>query len=152
VFPKSRAPIFHVIIGEQSRCRTFRACMGRAAPGAKRTDACVNKTLLPGGLMDHGSQSPPPDDIEALRRRDCRAWEGLYNSQWEPLCAFIRAQLGEASAATVEPEEVALEVFCRAYTEITRFRGEARLETWLRSIARHTVMAMVRELSPERRP
>ena len=102
--------------------------------------------------MDQGSRFNATEILEALRQHDRRTWEDLYNAQWEPLCAFIRVQLGEALACKVDPEDVAQEVFCRAYSSITRFRGEARLETWLRSIAQHTIIAIVRELSFERQP
>jgi RNA polymerase sigma factor (sigma-70 family) len=102
--------------------------------------------------MDQGSRLSATENLEALRRHDRRAWEDLYNAQWEPLCAFIRVQLGESLASRFDPEDVAQEVFCRAYSSIARFRGEARLETWLRSIARHTIIAIVREPSFERQP
>ena len=122
------------------------------ARGETRERICQQDITLRGELMDRSSRLPLSDDIEALRRRDRQAWEALYDAQWVPLCAFIRAQLGDALVCTVQPEEVAQEVFCRAYSEITRFRGEARLETWLRSIALHAVMAGVREPHTERRP
>ncbi|HEX2277662.1 MAG TPA: sigma factor [Gammaproteobacteria bacterium] len=102
--------------------------------------------------MDHGSRFNATEILEALRQHDRRTWEDLYNAQWEPLCAFIRVHLGEALACRVDPEDIAQEVFCRAYSSITRFRGEARLETWLRSIAHHTITAIVRERSLERQP
>jgi RNA polymerase sigma-70 factor (ECF subfamily) len=35
-------------------------------------------------------------------------------------------------------------VFCRAYAGIERFRGEARLGTWLRSIAQHAIVDAAR--------
>lgn len=87
-----------------------------------------------------------------MRQHDRRTWDDLYNVQWEPLCAFIRVQPGEALACRVDPEDVTQEVFCRAYSGITRFRGEARLETWLRSTAQHTIIAFVREPSFVRQP
>lgn len=87
-----------------------------------------------------------------MRQHDLRTWEDLYKGQWEPLYALIRVQLGEALACVVDPEDVAQEVFCRAYSRISRFRGEARLETWLRSIAQHTVTAIVRNPRFERQP
>jgi DNA-directed RNA polymerase specialized sigma24 family protein len=102
--------------------------------------------------MDQGSRFNATEILEALRQHDRRTWEDLYNSQWEPLCAFIRGQLGEDLACAVDPQDVAQEVFCRAYSGIARFRGEARLETWLRSIAQHTIMDIIREPSSERRP
>jgi DNA-directed RNA polymerase specialized sigma24 family protein len=102
--------------------------------------------------MDQGSRFNAAETLDALRQHDRRTWEDLYNAQWEPLCVFIRAQLGEAFACAVDPEEVAQEVFCRAYSNISRFRGEALLETWLRSIAQHTITAIVRDPGFERQP
>ena len=43
-----------------------------------------------------------------------------------------------------DSEDLAQEVFCRAYAGIDRFRGEARLGTWLRSIAHHIIVDTAR--------
>jgi DNA-directed RNA polymerase specialized sigma24 family protein len=102
--------------------------------------------------MRYNSYPPQLYDIEALRRRDRQAWEYLYEAQWGPLCAFSRAQLAKHHPCEIAPEEIVQEVFCRAYSEIKRFRGEARLETWLRSIALRVVTAEGWEHHPERRP
>ena len=102
--------------------------------------------------MDQESCFNAAEILEALHAHDRRTWDDLYNMAWEPLRAFIRAQLGEALASRVDPEDVAQEVFCRAYSGITRFRGDARPETWLRSIAHQTTMAIVREPNFERQP
>ena len=102
--------------------------------------------------MDQGSRFNTTEILEALRQHDRRTWEDLYNAQWEPLCAFIRVHMGEALACRVDPEDVAQEVFCRAYSGITRFRGEAQLETWLRSIAYHAIIAIAREPTLDGQP
>jgi hypothetical protein len=66
-------------------------------------------------MMDQGGRSNTAEILEALRRHDRRTWEDLYNSQWWPLCAFIRVQLGEALTCAIDPQDVAQGVFCRAY-------------------------------------
>jgi DNA-directed RNA polymerase specialized sigma24 family protein len=102
--------------------------------------------------MNQGSRFNATETLQALRQHDRRTWENPYNAEWEPLCAYIRMQLGEALTCGIDPEDVAQEVFCCAYSNITHFRGEAHLETWLRSIARHIIIAIVQEPNFKRQP
>lgn len=89
--------------------------------------------------------------LEALRNRDPEAWRALYEEQWRPLCAFIRARLAHSPNGQTESEELAQEVLCRAYTSIIQFRGEAQIETWLRTIAQYALIDAVRAAQRERR-
>ena len=50
-----------------------------------------------------------------------------------------------------DSEDLAQEVLCRAYTGISRFRGEALLETWLLSIAHYAIIDAARAAGRERR-
>lgn len=59
--------------------------------------------------------------------------------------------VSQSSNAQTDSEDVAQEVLCRAYTGITRFRGEALLETWLQSIAQHAIIDAARPAERERR-
>jgi RNA polymerase sigma-70 factor (ECF subfamily) len=101
--------------------------------------------------MRQRSQFNTPELLEALRNRDPDAWRAFYEEQWRPLCAFIRARLSQSPNAQADSEDVAQEVLCRAYTGITRFRGEARLETWLQSIAQYSLIDAARAAGRDRR-
>jgi RNA polymerase sigma factor (sigma-70 family) len=89
--------------------------------------------------------------LEALRNRDPEAWKAFYEEQWRPLCAFIRARLSQSPNGQADSEELAQEVLCRAYTGITRFRGEAQLETWLQTIAQYAIIDALRAAQREHR-
>ena len=97
------------------------------------------------------SQFNTPEFLETLRNRDPDAWRAFYEEQWRPLCAFIRARLSHSPNGQADSEELAQEVLCRAYTGITHFRGEAQLETWLRTIAQYAIIDAVRAAQRERR-
>jgi RNA polymerase sigma-70 factor (ECF subfamily) len=92
-----------------------------------------------------------PELLQALRNRDPDAWRALYEAQWQPLCAFIRARLARSLNGHPDSEELAQEVFCRAYMSIINFRGEAQIETWLRTIAQCAIIDAVRAAQRERR-
>jgi RNA polymerase sigma-70 factor, ECF subfamily len=94
--------------------------------------------------MDQISKFDTPEILALLRRRDRQVWEELYESQWDPVCAFIRTKLRHSPNSQMDAEEIAQEVFVRAYSGITHFRGEARLATWLKSIAHHAIVDSIR--------
>jgi RNA polymerase sigma factor (sigma-70 family) len=94
--------------------------------------------------MPKPSRFNTPELLDGLRRHDRQAWEAFYEEQWEPLCRFIQARLHDQTNGAMDSEDVAQEVLCRAYTGIGRFRGEASLGTWLRSIAQHVIVDTAR--------
>ena len=94
--------------------------------------------------MCKASRFDTPELLDGLRRRDRQAWEAFYEEQWGPLCRFIRARLHEYANGQADSEDLTQEAFCRAYAGIDRFRGEARLGTWLRSIAQHVIVDAAR--------
>jgi RNA polymerase sigma factor (sigma-70 family) len=97
--------------------------------------------------MPQPSRFNNPNLLDRLRNRDPQVWEALYEEQWDPLCRFIRVHLPDGANDGVDSEDLAQEVFCRAYTGISHFRGEACLETCLKSIAQHVIIDMVRMAS-----
>lgn len=97
--------------------------------------------------MNEPSRFNTPELLDGLRRRDRQAWETFYDEQWEPLRRFIQARLPDKANSQVDSEDLAQEVLCRAYTGIRRFRGDASLWTWLRSIAQHVIVDTVRTSS-----
>jgi|Tabmets5t2r1_1033131.scaffolds.fasta_scaffold87278_1 RNA polymerase sigma-70 factor (ECF subfamily) len=94
--------------------------------------------------MQEPSRFNTPELLDGLRRGDRQVWEAFYHEQWEPLCRFIQARLPDKANSQADSEDLAQEVFCRAYTGISRFRGEASLRTWLRSIAQHVIVDAMR--------
>jgi len=76
----------------------------------------------------------PPDEpalVARLRAGDGRAFEELVRLYQHRVFGVAARMLGNAA----EAEEVAQEVFLRAYRAIADFRGEAKLSTWLYAIA-----------------
>lgn len=97
--------------------------------------------------MQEPSRFHTPELLDGLRRGDRQVWEAFYHEQWEPLCRFIQARLPDKANSQADSEDLAQEVLCRAYTGISRFRGEASLWTWLRSIAQHVIVDTMRTVS-----
>jgi RNA polymerase sigma factor (sigma-70 family) len=102
-------------------------------------------------MMDKASRFDTPEFVDGLRRRERQVWEALYKEEWEPLCRFIQTRLHDHANRQVDSEDLAQEVLCRAYTGINRFRGEASVGTWLRSIAHHVIVDAARTASLLRR-
>jgi RNA polymerase sigma-70 factor (ECF subfamily) len=101
--------------------------------------------------MSKPSRFNTPELLTGLRKRDRQVWEAFYEEQWGPLCRFIEARLPDCANGQVDSEDLAQEVLCRAYMGISRFRGEASLATWLRSIAQHVIIDTVRTASLRQR-
>jgi RNA polymerase sigma factor (sigma-70 family) len=102
-------------------------------------------------MMYKASRFDTPEFIDGLRRRERQVWEALFEEEWEPLCRFIQTRLHDHANGQVDSEDLAQEVLCRAYTGINRFRGEASVCTWLRSIAHHVIVDAARTASLRRR-
>jgi RNA polymerase sigma-70 factor (ECF subfamily) len=101
--------------------------------------------------MYKASRFDTPEFVDGLRRRERQVWEALYEEEWEPLCRFIQMRLHDHANTQVDSEDLAQEVLCRAYTGISRFRGEASVGTWLRSIAHHVIVDAARTASLHQR-
>jgi RNA polymerase sigma-70 factor, ECF subfamily len=87
----------------------------------------------------------PPGLLERLRAGDARAFEELVIGYQHRVFGVALRMLGSRA----EAEEIAQEVFLRAYRAIREFRGEARLGTWLYGIAAR--LCLNRLASPDRR-
>jgi RNA polymerase sigma-70 factor (ECF subfamily) len=95
-------------------------------------------------MMHMPTRFDAPELLDRLQRRDRRVWEAVCEEQWEPLHRFMHARLPDHASRQVDSEDLAQDVFCRAYTSISRFRGNASLGTWRRSIAHHVIVDAVR--------
>src|SRR6266403_6096889 len=83
--------------------------------------------------------------VDRLRRGEPRAFEELVIAYQHRVFGVALRMLGSRA----EADELAQEVFLRAYRAIGAFRGEARLGTWLYGIASR--LCLNRLASPDRR-
>ncbi|HEY4392802.1 MAG TPA: sigma-70 family RNA polymerase sigma factor, partial [Polyangia bacterium] len=74
------------------------------------------------------------DMVSRCRRGDGAAWRGLYDRYAPVVYRFLSA----FGVPNEEREDACQEVFVAVYRSLGRFRGEARLSTWIyRIAARH---------------
>ncbi len=95
--------------------------------------------LIEGTAIIHAEQTASRASDEGVLVRDAkaldgRAWETIFDTYYERLCAFLRYRIGNASAA----EDLASQVFVEAVAGIKRYsyRGTP-LGAWLFRIARN---------------
>ena len=69
--------------------------------------------------------------VIAARGGDVEAFGLLYERHKDAVFSFVLNSIGRREDA----EDIVQEVFCRAWRSIAGFRGEAKLTTWLMSIA-----------------
>src|SRR5262245_51013821 len=74
--------------------------------------------------------------IAALQRREAWAWERLHHEAVDPVFGYLSLRCSRRE----EAEDLTAEVFAAAVTSIDRFRGEARVVTWLVAIARRKLL------------
>jgi RNA polymerase sigma-70 factor (ECF subfamily) len=92
--------------------------------------------LSGGPTMSEAERQPPDDDRDLVARAqtgDTRAFEELVrrHQRWVFTLAF--RMIGDSA----EAEDLAQEIFLKAYRGLGGFRGAARFSTWLHSIASH---------------
>ena len=71
---------------------------------------------------------------------DERAWEELYTANAPIVTRFLVRMLGPASHV----DDLVQQVFVEMFSTIRRFRGDARLSTWLYGIARNVAWSHLR--------
>lgn len=79
-------------------------------------------------------------DVHDLKRRDEQAFRCLFEQESERLRRFVVKMIGDRD----EAENIVQETFAEAYRQIEDFRGEAKVTTWLFSIARHQAYGFLR--------
>jgi len=79
--------------------------------------------------------------VDALKAGSEHAFRCLFEQERERLHNFVRKIVGDAD----EAENIVQEAFAEAYRQIDSFRGEAKVSTWLFSIARHLAYGHVRK-------
>ena len=86
----------------------------------------------------------PPDDAELARRigqRDERAFETLMRAHNRLLYRLARSILKDDA----EAEDAVQEAYLQAFRSIAKFRGEARLSTWLTRIVANEAFGRLRK-------
>jgi RNA polymerase sigma-70 factor (ECF subfamily) len=79
--------------------------------------------------------------IDALKAGSEHAFRCLFEQERERLHNFVLKIVGDADAT----ENIVQEAFAEAYRQIGDFRGEAKVSTWLFSIARHLAYGHLRK-------
>jgi RNA polymerase sigma-70 factor (ECF subfamily) len=78
--------------------------------------------------------------VDALKAGSEHAFRCLFEQERERLHNFVRKIVDDAD----EAENIVQETFAEAYRQIGDFRGEAKVSTWLFSIARHLAYGHLR--------
>ncbi|PSQ77463.1 MAG: RNA polymerase subunit sigma-70 [Bacteroidetes bacterium QH_7_62_13] len=78
--------------------------------------------------------------VDALKAGSEHAFRCLFEQERERLENFVRKIVDDAD----EAENIVQETFAEAYRQIGDFRGEAKVSTWLFSIARHLAYGHLR--------
>lgn len=85
-----------------------------------------------GALMAEATSAPSDDQLVARTRDgDVTAFNELVGRWESPLYKFVYRYLGDAE----EARDICQEAFVRAYTNLDRFRGQAKFSSWLYQIA-----------------
>ena len=85
--------------------------------------------------------------IDRCRGGDEAAWADLYHLHSGSVARFLHRLLG----VEAEAEDLVQQVFVELFTSLGRFRGDARLSTWLYRIASNVAHKHVRGRSRARR-
>lgn len=92
------------------------------------------------GIIVPSVKSPIPADdpdraaVARVKRGDVDAFDELVRRYEHRIVNFIRTQVSRA----VDPEDVAQEVFLRAFRGLKTFRADSSFKTWLYQIATNT--------------
>jgi RNA polymerase sigma-70 factor (ECF subfamily) len=75
------------------------------------------------------------DALESARAGEARGYEALFNALGATVAAYLRAR------SVSDPEDLANEVFLRAFRTLGTFRGDGeRFRSWLFTIAHHAAI------------
>ncbi|HHP7239910.1 MAG TPA: RNA polymerase sigma factor [Longibacter sp.] len=107
-------------------------------PDHKRTVAMYTPT--------RPCESGPSPSVQALKRGDEQAFRCLVEQESERLRRFVLKIIGDPD----EARNIVQETFAEAYRQIDDFRGEAKVSTWLFSIARHQAYGFLRNSDRQR--
>lgn len=83
---------------------------------------------------DRGREDPDAATVERARHGEIEAFEDLVRRYEHRIVNYVRALVSRSADA----EDVAQEVFLRAYRGLRSFRGQSSFKTWLYQIAMNT--------------
>ena len=82
------------------------------------------------------------------REKDAElSFEELYREHYGRILGFFRGKTGSSE----ESEDLAQDTFVRAYRRLAEFRGEAKVSTWLYTIAANVWINRLRDARAEKR-
>ncbi len=90
------------------------------------------------------TQEPSADERDWLSRAqqaDVSAFEAIYRAHVDRVYGLCLRMTGNAS----EAEDCAQEAFIQAWRQLSKFRGDSSLATWLHSIAVNAVLGRMRK-------
>ena len=91
-------------------------------------------------LIDGGRWGDEAELVSACRRRDPAAERALFRREYPRVNATVYRLLG----STADADDVVQDTFVAVFQGLARFRGEARLSTWIDRIAVRVVFQHVR--------
>jgi RNA polymerase sigma-70 factor (ECF subfamily) len=93
----------------------------------------------------HSRPESEADDVARAVAGDAAAFERLYRIHVPRILALARRMAGAADA-----DELAQDVFVRAWQKLGSFRGESSLATWLHRMAVNVIIERFRSLGTQR--
>jgi RNA polymerase sigma-70 factor (ECF subfamily) len=96
-------------------------------------------------MASHKKSRPKNEDTPASSTRTSHAFDQLYRDHVDVMYRFAYRLCGETEAA----KDLVQETFLNAYRAYDRFRGDARISTWLYAIASHACLRMRRKRKGE---
>jgi RNA polymerase sigma-70 factor (ECF subfamily) len=103
--------------------------------------------LTPSGQAAAREAVDSPDLVEACRRGEPQALEKVFVAHGP----YLERLLGRIVGPRADVEDLAQATFGAAITAFPRFRGEARVRTWLARIAVHTAHEHLRRAEHRKR-
>src|ERR1700719_3950764 len=91
-------------------------------------------------------EQPDPDIIRQIQSGDDSAFDELMRRYKRPVVNFVFRMLGNAQDA----DDVAQDVFVRAYQNLDTYRPETKFSTWLFALARNAGVDRIRWRSRHR--
>src|SRR2546430_2669178 len=95
--------------------------------------------------LDQAAGDAETADAALAASGDGRAFERLYRTHVPRVHSLVRRMMGAEHA-----DDVAQDVFVRAWTKLATFRGEAAFGTWLYRLAVNVILARRTTLGTER--
>jgi RNA polymerase sigma-70 factor, ECF subfamily len=109
----------------------------------------LGQETLPIGVTAFDQSQPSPDrdamDVARAARGDVQAFERLYRTHIPRVHGIVRRMAGGRDV-----DELAQDVFVRAWRKLGTFRGESAFTTWLHRLTVNVILERFRSGSAER--